>query len=447
METVFERNSPTDVFLVLDKMDGVLYGLQDVQEDGSLVLLAREAIDKSLLRHVLDEEQNLPLPSFLVPFVTMNPEPYRYSLFRVSGLVPEKAAQALWEMIREADLCRRLVRSRIVDLYQIASALPRQDVRHLDLDFVRTCEVLDIPDASLMDKARETARDRMVPLSDLDRAEILQEWGLDVMHLATNSDLSLLLDGKMTGLRVLYPKVQGIRFPLEARLSLRRKGGGGWQIYPHAVRSVDRMETVSGIQLSQQDRAYLRAFRSLGRRAEAINPFSQEKEPCLLGVDPVSQDPSLLFLNHYRLPRSFMEHEFTDREQESLLMGDRIYVEDLKSRSGHTFCAWVFLDASRSALSLDFFEKALGQAERKPMVRKLPKRILGAGLTKEQSLLLEAGGWIYLEDMTGKSGRAFSSYIHRDNASGRLIFSKTPPAMDDLSLAGTNAHCAATAHG
>lgn len=432
MEGLHERLSPTDVFLVLDKMTGVLFGLQDVQEDGSLILLARESVDRALLRHVEEKEQDHPLPEFLVPFVTLNPEPYRYSLFRVSGLVPEKAAEALWEMIKETDLCRRLVRNRILDLFQIASGLPKGDVRHLDMDFIRTCEILDIPDASLVDRAREMAKGRKVPLAELDRASILREWGLDVVLLATNNDLSLLLDGGMTGIRVLYPMVQGIRFPLEARLSLRRRAGGGWQIYPHAVRSVERMESVAGIQISRQDRMQLRSFRSLGRTAEALNPVSREKEPCLLGVDALNQDPALLFLSRYRLPLTFMEHELSEKERESLLKGERVYVEDLKSHRGNLFSAWVFLDTSRGGLSLDFTERAGDGTDRKRSVRKLPKKILGVELTKDQSAVLESGGWIYLEDMTGKSGRAFSSYLRRDIATGRLEFSKTPPALRDF---------------
>lgn len=436
METLHERISPTDVFLVLDKMDGVLYGLQEVLPDGSLVLLPHEAIDQALLCHVSEKEQDKPLPGFLVPFLTLNPEPYRYSFFRVSGLVPEKAAQALWEMIKEVDLCHDLVRSRVVDLYQIAFALPRHEVRHLDPDFVRTGEILDIPDASLLDKAREMAKGRMVKLGELDRQEILRTWGLDVIDLATNNDLSLLLDGKMTSLRVLYPMVEGVRFPLEARLSLKPRAGGGWQLYPHAVRSVDRMERVFGIQLSLQDRARLRATRSLGRRVEALNPDTQEKEPCLLGVDAQSQDPSLLFLGHYRLPLSFMEHELSPMEQERLLQGERIFLEDLKSSKGKEFSAWVFLDASRGVLSLDFSERPDKETKRSHFVRKLPKRILGVELTREQSMLLETGGWIFLEDMTGKNGRSFSSFIHRDSASGRLEFSKTPPSIKDLTKDG-----------
>ena len=100
--------------------------------------------------------------------------------------------------------------------------------------------------------------------------------------------------------------------------------------------------------------------------------------------------------------------------------GHTILVEDMKfkNRNG-TFSSFVTIDQTTGRPNYTRHNPETGEIY-------IPKEICNVQLTPEDKETLRKGQAVYLENMIGRTGEEFSSFVKLDMNTGRTMYSRTP---------------------
>lgn len=224
----------------------------------------------------------------------------------------------------------------------------------------------------------------------------------------------------------------------DARLSLRETPGGKLGLVVHAVRSEPQLDGyVYGIRLGEEDKQSLLRTGHAGRLVE-VEPVRGEKMDAFLSIDPMTNELVAVRADRIKIPDQLKGLTLDQQQKRELSLGKAVYLEGMTSKSGKAFNATVQVNADRRSLEFKFDnanklsreqQQADKQGQSQPQDQKfrIPDKLLGVELSKEQQDNLRENKTIYVSGMTDKAGGTFNAYIKVNAEKEKLDFYKWNP--------------------
>jgi hypothetical protein len=250
---------------------------------------------------------------------------------------------------------------------------------------------------------------------------------------------SMLNRGKTPSLLPVKAVVGDTVIHTDARLSLRETADGRLNLMVHAVRKEPQLEGfVYGTKLSEEDKRTLRQTGHAGRLVE-IEPVKGQKMPAFLSVDKLTNELVAVRADRIRIPNEIKGVVLDDEQKKSLSEGKAVYLEGMKAKNGNDFSATVQINADRRSIEFRFDTAKLSQQHPQENLKfRLPDRLLGVELSKEQQQNLRENRTVYVTGMTDKAGEPFDAYIRVNTEKGKLDFFKWNPDRAQQVTPGTD---------
>lgn len=243
----------------------------------------------------------------------------------------------------------------------------------------------------------------------------------------------------------INPKIQGVDYPMKARLSLEEQPDGSLKFLPHPQQQqVDLEKPFQGIMLPNDVKENLLATGNSGRVVE-LEPRPGEKVPSLISIDKLTNRLEAVPLDKLTVSQNLKGVELSPEQQQALKEGKKVLVEGMTSKNTigtdnpRKFDAYVQFNAAKGGydFSYDGLDRNKYQqnnkqgqnqnGEQQNQVR-IPKKLLGVDLTEDQQSRLRDNKAVYVQGMVkdGK-GEPFNAYVKVNNEKGKLDFFKWNP--------------------
>lgn len=243
----------------------------------------------------------------------------------------------------------------------------------------------------------------------------------------------------------IKPEIEGVEYPMKARLSLEEQPDGSLKFIPHPQQQqVDLDKPFQGIMLPNDVKDSLLATGNAGRVVE-LEPKPGEKVPSLISIDKLTNRLEAVPLDKLTVSQNLKGAELSPEQQQALKEGKKVLVEGMTSKNTigtdnpRKFDAYVQFNAAKGGY--DFSYEGLDRnkysqnnrqeqsqnGEQQNQVR-IPKKLLGVDLDEKQQNSLREGKAIYVQGMLkdGK-GEPFNAYVKVNNEKGKLDFFKWNP--------------------
>ncbi len=234
---------------------------------------------------------------------------------------------------------------------------------------------------------------------------------------------------RSSNLHPISMKVDDLTVNTDARLSLRTAEDG--RIIPviHAVRKSPELDRpFYGNILTEEDKANLRKTGHLGRTIDLNIKGVEKPVTAYVSIDPKTNELVAYSTKNVRIPKEIKGVALNDNQRQDLREGRAVYLEGMKAKSGKKFDAYVQISGSERGIVFSFDELRKKQAEeQKQDGVRIPTKLGGVDLTKEQRSELQNGGVIYVENMLDKQGKTYNAYVKVNNEKGKLDFFRWDP--------------------
>lgn len=243
----------------------------------------------------------------------------------------------------------------------------------------------------------------------------------------------------------INPKIEGVDYPMKARLSLEEQPDGSLKFVPHPQQQqVDLEKPFQGIMLPNDVKENLLATGNSGRVVE-LEPRPGEKVPSLVSIDKLTNRLEAVPLDKLTVSQNLKGAELSPEQQQSLKEGKKVLIEGMTSKNTigtdnlRKFDAYVQFNAAKGGY--DFSYDGLNRnkyqqnnkqeqnqnGEQQNKVR-IPKNLLGVDLSEKQQNTLREGKATYVQGMVkdGK-GEPFNAYVKVNTEKGKLDFFKWNP--------------------
>jgi len=155
---------------------------------------------------------------------------------------------------------------------------------------------------------------------------------------------------------------------------------------------------------SDEDKKNLKETGNMGRTAMILPQGGSEKIPYIISVDKLTNELVGYPAEQCYIPDVASGIKLSDYEKEQLREGKAIPMDGMISKNGNEFSAHLQLNADKRGIDYIF-----------PKDRQFNRETIGGvELTKKQLEDYNSGKAIFLEDMTTKNGRTFSSFVKMD---------------------------------
>lgn len=241
----------------------------------------------------------------------------------------------------------------------------------------------------------------------------------------------------------IKPEIEGVEYPMKARLSLEEQPDGSLKFVPHPQQQqVDLDKPFQGIMLPNDVKENLLATGNAGRIVELEPHTLGEKVPSLISIDKLTNRLEAVPLDKLTVSQNLKGAELSPEQQQALKEGKKVLIEGMTSKNTigtdnpRKFDAYVQFNAAKGGydFSYDGLDRNKYQQNNKQeqgqdqnQVR-IPKKLLGVDLDDKQQNSLREGKAIYVQGMVkdGK-GEPFNAYVKVNNEKGKLDFFKWNP--------------------
>lgn len=232
-----------------------------------------------------------------------------------------------------------------------------------------------------------------------------------------------LLDGMLKGYKTsqLIPVSLKIGaaavMKTDARLSFQQSERGPVVLAVHGLRQEPQLQRpFFGHIFSEQDKINLRETGNMGRSIE-LEGRDREMHPYLISIDKLTNELVATRADKVYIPDEVKGIELSDIQKEELREGKKVYLEGMTSKNGKEFSADIQVNADRRGIEFIF-----------PKNENQNIQIIGGiELSAQQAKDLSQGKAIFVEDMKRTDGELFSSFIKRDEATGKLDYTRYNP--------------------
>lgn len=246
----------------------------------------------------------------------------------------------------------------------------------------------------------------------------------------------------------ITPNIDGVEYPMKARLSLEEQPDGSLKFVPHPYQhQVDLDKPFQGIILPDDVKENLLATGNGGRVIELEPNIPGEKVPSLISIDKLTNRLEAVPADRLTVSQNLKGTELTPEQQQALKEGKKVLVEGMTSRNTigtdhpKKFDAYVQFNAAKGGYDFtydglnrnryrqekDNKQKQSASSEQSNKVR-IPQNLLGVNLNEKQQNALREGKTTYVQGMVkdGK-GEPFNAYVKVNHEKGKLDFFKWNP--------------------
>ena len=243
----------------------------------------------------------------------------------------------------------------------------------------------------------------------------------------------------------INPKIEGVEYPMKARLSLEEQPDGSLKFTPHPYQQqVDLEKPFQGIMLPNDVKENLLATGNSGRVVE-LEPRPGEKVPSLISIDKQTNRLEAVPLDKLTVSQNLKGVELSPEQQQALKEGKKVLVEGMTSKktigtdNPKKFDAYVQFNAAKGGYDFNYDgldrnkyqqnnrQEQSQNGEQQNQVR-IPKKLLGVDLDDKPQSSLREGKAVYVQGMMkdGK-GEPFNAYVKVNQEKGKLDFFKWNP--------------------
>lgn len=241
----------------------------------------------------------------------------------------------------------------------------------------------------------------------------------------------------------IKPEIEGVEYPMKARLSLEEQPDGSLKFVPHPQQQqVDLDKPFQGIMLPDDVKENLLATGNAGRVVELEPHTPGEKVPSIVSIDKLTNRLEAVPLDKLTVSQNLKGAELSPEQQQALKEGKKVLVEGMTSKNSmgtdnpKKFDAYVQFNAAKGGY--DFSYDGLDrnkysqnnkqeQGQEQNQVR-IPKKLLGVDLDEKQQNSLREGKAVYVQGMLKDAkGEPFNAYVKVNNEKGKLDFFRWNP--------------------
>lgn len=242
----------------------------------------------------------------------------------------------------------------------------------------------------------------------------------------------------------ISPNIEGVEYPMKARLSLEEQPDGSLKFTPHPYQNqVDLDKPFQNTMLPQDVKENLLATGNSGKVVE-LEPRPGEKVPSLVSIDKLTNRLEAVPLDKLTISQNLKGSELSPEQQQALKEGKKVLVEGMTSKATmgtdnpRKFDAYVQFNAAKGGYDFSYDgldrnkyqqnnkqEQEQGQEQNKV---RIPKKLLGADLSEDQQNKLRENKAVYVQGML-KDGQdqPFNAYVKVNNEKGKLDFFRWNP--------------------
>jgi hypothetical protein len=244
----------------------------------------------------------------------------------------------------------------------------------------------------------------------------------------------------------ISPKIEGVDYPMKARLSLKEQPDGSLKFIPHPLQQqVDLDKPFQGIMLPNDVKESLLATGNGGRVVELEPHNPGEKVPSLISIDKLTNRLEAVPLDKLTVSQNLKGAELSPEQQQALKEGKKVLVEGMTSKktmgtdNPRKFDGYVQFNAAKGGYDFSYDgldrnkyqqnnKQEQGQSQEQQNGVRIPKKLLGVDLTEEQQNKLRDNKAVYVQGMMkdGK-GEPFNAYVKVNHEKGKLDFLKWNP--------------------
>ncbi len=242
--------------------------------------------------------------------------------------------------------------------------------------------------------------------------------GLTRERLERNGLFNQMMRGyKSNELVSITANVSGTDNRYQARVSFRQEDDGRVILQTHPLRlAPDFSKPFLSHNFSEDDRINLSESGNMGR----VVPLKTQNgwEDCFVSIDKMTNQIVSAKASGAFIADEYSGVKLTDNEKRELREGKAVYIEGMTSKTGKDFNATLQYNADRRSVEY-IFPKSL----KFEYGHELGK----VALTNKQVDDYNAGKAIFVENMVSKKDEVFSSFIKRNDVTGRADYSRINP--------------------
>ena len=244
----------------------------------------------------------------------------------------------------------------------------------------------------------------------------------------------------------INPKIEGVDYPMKARLSLEEQPDGSLKFTPHPYQhQVDLEKPFQGIMLPNDVKENLLATGNSGRVVDLEPHTPGEKVPSLISIDKQTNRLEAVPLDKLTVSQNLKGTELSPEQQQALKEGKKVLVEGMTSKktigtdNPRKFDAYVQFNAAKGGYDFSYDgldrnkyqqnnKREQGQNQEQQNGVRIPKKLLGVDLDDKQQNSLREGKAVYVQGMLKDAkGEPFNAYVKVNQEKGKLDFFKWNP--------------------
>ncbi|WP_288816347.1 DUF3945 domain-containing protein [uncultured Alistipes sp.] len=412
-----QKKKDQDVLIVRDEQTGEIGVVAGLKSDGTPNLRPAKAEHaQDFLR--FDRHGDV-LDNFFANFFRQCKEPNRFGFYRVAVEGMENVVAVMKDLLKDPVGFRDVLAPHKVDTTKYEQAAAQQ--------------VQETPPEPEKEEKQQDEKYQPIDETQVDSEAFERLWGVKVEDLRQAGCWERMLGHGKSPLVTCYPEIGGIRFPVEARLSLRENPDGTVSLVPHPLHREPNLKSYKNIEFTDEDRKSLKKTGNLGRVAEVLDKNTGELVPSYISIDRQTNETIAVPVSVLRIPDEVKGVKLDKEQQEALAAGKGVYLEGMTSKSGKPFNATIQINADKQGL--DFHFGGHRQAQRNGQQngqtpddgRKvyIGKTLLGLPILDEMRQGWAQNKWVLMEGLTDKKGRTFNAYVRPNHEKGKYDFRRT----------------------
>ncbi|WP_304953348.1 DUF3945 domain-containing protein [uncultured Alistipes sp.] len=412
-----QKKKDQDVLIVRDEQTGEIGVVAGLKSDGTPNLRpAKTEHAQDFLR--FDRHGDV-LDNFFANFFRQCKEPNRFGFYRVAVEGMENVVAVMKDLLKDPVGFRDVLAPHKVDTTKYEQAAAQQ--------------VPETPPEPEKEEKRQDEKYRPIDETQVDSEAFERLWGVKVEDLRQAGCWERMLGHGKSPLVTCYPEIGGVRFPVEARLSLRENPDGTVSLVPHPLRREPNLKSYENIEFTDEDRESLKKAGNLGRVAEVLDKNTGELVPSYISIDRQTNETIAIPVSALRIPDEVKGVKLDKEQQEALAAGKGVYLESMTSKSGKLFNATIQINADKQGLDFHFGgqrpaqrnEQRNGQTQDDGRKVYIGKTLLGLPILDEMRQGWAQNKWVLMEGLTDKKGRTFNAYVRPNHEKGKYDFRRT----------------------
>ena len=401
----------SDIVFILDKMELLLQAISEIDKNGRYKTVPADKKHRNSFLKI-DRFAGM-FENFLKNFWSQLKDPTRF------GILSVKEDRLDDPKVREAieDIAAGKRTKAVEDFLKKYEIVPRskenQSINH------QNQEEMAKKNETQQQAAPGTAQQPNYRYNEsMINWEQLKNFGLSREYLQERGLLDQMLRGYKTNQVVPISMNFGSAvLRTDARLSFQQSVGGPIVLGIHGIRQKPELDRpYFGHIFSEEDKKNLLETGNMGRVVE-LKGRGGEYIPSFISIDKLTNEVVAMRAENAFIPKEIKGVKLTEREQNDLREGKKVFIEGMISNSGKEFDAYIQFNAERRGIEYIFENDKLFNRQ----------TLGGVELTQKQVEDLNAGRAIFVEGMERKDGELFSSYVKLDEATGRPSYTRYNP--------------------